>query len=221
LRATLLLDRDGGELKSLLVTSSLPGEGKTTTAINTAITLAESGAKVLLIDGDLRRPSLHEIFNVSNEQGLSTALSNGVAASDLWSIITRPELGQLSLLSAGPRIKNPGKVLAHEKLRQLFATLKTQFTHIVIDSPPIVAFADSVVLSSEVDGVLMVVQGGKSPQEIVMRSMKLLEDVDANILGVVLNNTKLQPVDSYYKSYCRQYYQSPEEKAESLTIEPL
>ena len=221
LRATLLLDRDGSELKSLLVTSSLPGEGKTTTAINTAITLAESGANVLLIDGDLRRPSLHEIFNVSNEQGLSTALSNGLAASDLWSIIKRPELGELSLLTAGPRLKNPAKVLGHEKLRQLLTTLETQFTHIVIDSPPIVAFADSAVLSSEVDGVLMVVQGGKSPQEIVMRSMKLLEDVDANILGVVLNNTKLQPVDSYYQSYCRQYYQSPESKAVALAEEPV
>jgi polysaccharide biosynthesis transport protein len=219
LRATLMLDRDGCELKSLLVTSSLPGEGKTTTAINIAITLAESGANVLLIDGDLRRPSLHEIFNVTNEQGLSTALSDGLTASDLSSIIKKPELGELSLLTSGPPLKNPAKVLGHERLRQLLAMLESQFTHIVIDSPPIVAFADSLILGAEVDGVLMVVQGGKSPQEIVVRSMKLLDDVDAVILGVVLNNTKLQPIDSYYHRYYHEYYQSSEAKATSRSAE--
>ncbi len=220
LRATLLLDRDGSELKSLLITSSIPGEGKTTTAINTAITLAESGANVLLIDGDLRRPSLHQIFNVTNDQGLSTALSDELSPSELWSIIKKPGLGELSLLTAGPPLKNPAKVLGHEKLRKLLATLESQFTHIVIDSSPIVAFADSVILSAEVDSVLMVVHGGKTPQEIVLRSMKLLDDVDAIVLGVVLNNTKLQPVDSYYESYRRQYYQIPESRAAALTEEP-
>ena len=217
LRTTLLLSRDGCELKSMLVTSSLPGEGKTTTAINTAISLAESGANVLLIDGDLRRPSLHKIFNVNNERGLSTALSNGLTASDLLSIITRPELGELSLLTSGPSLKNPTKLFSHERLRQLLTALESEFTHIVIDSPPIVPFADGVILSAAVDGVLMVVQGGKSPQEIVLRSMKLLDDVDAVILGVVLNNTRLQPLDTYYQTYCQQYYQSPEAKAAGLS----
>jgi Mrp family chromosome partitioning ATPase len=89
----------------------------------------------------------------------------------------------------------------------------------VIDSPPIVPFADSLILGAEVDGVLMVVQGGKSPQEIVLRSMKLLDDVDAVILGVVLNNTKLQPLDTYYQTYCQQYYQSAEGKAAGHSAE--
>jgi capsular exopolysaccharide synthesis family protein len=215
----LLLPRDGCELKSLLVTSSLPGEGKTTAAINTAISLAESGAKVLLIDGDLRRPNLHKIFQVNNEHGLSSALSDGLNGSDVWSIIQKPELGELSLLTAGPPLKNLAKHFGHEKLCQLLATLESKFTHIVIDSPPIVPFADSVVLSAEVDGVLMVVQGGKSPQEIVLRSMKLLDDVDAVILGVVLNNTRLQPLDTYYQTYCQQYYQRPEAEAAGLSAE--
>ena len=125
----------------------------------------------------------------------------------------------LSLLTSGPQLKNLGKLLDHEKLRQLFATLGSKFTHMVIDSPPIVPFADSVILSAEVDGVLMVVQGGKSPQEIVLRSMKLLDDVDALILGVVLNNTKLQPLDTYYQTYCQQYYQSAESKAAGHSAE--
>ena len=209
-RAGLLLSRDGGELKSLLVTSSLPGEGKTTTAINTAVSLAESGGNVLLIDADLRRPRLHKILEVSNEDGFSSALSAGLDSSDLLSIIKRTELSGLSLLTSGPQPEHSAKLLDHEKLRQLLATLESKFSHIVIDSPPIVPFADSVILSAAVDGVLMVVQGGKSPQEIVNRAMKLLDDVDAVILGVILNRTKLQPPDTYYQSYCQRYYRTPE-----------
>jgi len=206
LRATLSLSRDGFELKSLLVTSSLPSEGKTTTAINTAISLAESGANVLLVDGDLRRSNLHELLNVNNERGLSDALSNTMDSSEILSLINKTQVPGLSLLTSGPQLKDSARLLDYQKLRQLITTLEPEFTYVVIDSPPIVPFADSVILAAEVDGVLMVVQGGKSPQEIVLRSMRLLDDVDAMIVGVVLNNTKLQPPDTYYQSYCRKYY---------------
>ncbi len=206
LRATLLLSRDGLELKSLLVTSSLPSEGKTTTAINTAISLAESGANVLLVDGDLRRPNLHQLLEVNNERGLSNALSNGMDSSEILSLIKKTEVQGLSLLTSGPQLKESVRLLDYEKLRQIITTLESKFTHVVIDSPPIVPFADSVILAAEVDGVLMVVQGGKSPQEIVLRSIRLLDDVDAVVVGVVLNNTKLQPLDTYYQSYCQKYY---------------
>lgn len=208
LRATLLLSRDGSDLRTLLVTSSLPGEGKTTAAINTSISLAESGANVLLIDGDLRRPSLHKIFGVSNDRGLSTALNDRLVGSDLMSIIQNPEMAKLSLLTSGPALENPTKLFEHDNLHQLLAALESKFTYVVIDSPPIVPFADSVILGSEVDGVLMVVQSGKTPRELVVRSMQLLEDVDASILGVVLNNAKPQPIDTYYHKYYHKYYQS-------------
>jgi capsular exopolysaccharide synthesis family protein len=214
LRASLLLSRDGFELKSMLVTSSLPSEGKTTTAINTAVSLAESGANVLLVDGDLRRPSLHRILDVTNEDGFSSALRNGLEGPELLTLVKETELRGLSVLPSGPQSNDSATLLDHGKLRQIIATLEAKFTHIVIDSPPIVPFADSVILGAEVDGVLMVVQGGKCPQEIVLRSMKLLDDVDAVILGVVLNNTKLQPLDTYYQSYCQQYYQGADAKAE-------
>ncbi|MEP6911756.1 MAG: polysaccharide biosynthesis tyrosine autokinase, partial [bacterium] len=221
LRVSLLLSRGGCALRSLLVTSSLPGEGKTTTAINTAISLAESGANVLLIDGDLRRPHLHTIFEVDNERGLCTALSDGLAESDVLRLIRKTKITELSLLTSGPVPANPSRLFDHEKVHQLMATLESNFTHIIIDSPPIVAFADSVILSAQVDGVIMVVHGGKSPQEIVLRSMKLLNDVDASVLGVVLNNTKVQPFDSYYESYCLQYYQSREPKDAGFSAEAL
>ena len=206
LRATLLLSREGLELKSLLVTSSLPTEGKTTTAINTAISLAESGSNVLLVDGDLRRPNLHEILKVDNDYGLTNALSNGIEGAEILSLIKTTPVEGLSLLTSGPQLKDSARLLDHQKLSQIIATLESNFTHIVIDSPPIVPFADSVILGAEVDGVLMVVQGGKSPQEIVLRSMRLLDDVDAVIVGILLNNTKLQPIDTYYQSYCQKYY---------------
>lgn len=206
LRATLLLSKDGLGLKSLLVTSSLPSEGKTTTAINTAISLAESGANVLLVDGDLRRSHLHEILEVDNDQGLSNALSNGMDSDEILSLIKKTEVEGLSLLPSGPQLKDSARLMDHEKLRHIIEILESKFTHVVIDSPPIVPFADSVILGAEVDGVLMVVQGGKSPQEIVLRSIRLLDDVDAVILGVLLNNTKLQPLDTYYQSYCQKYY---------------
>jgi capsular exopolysaccharide synthesis family protein len=206
LRAALLLSRGEVELKSLLVTSSLPSEGKTTTAINTAISLAESGANVLLVDADLRRPNLHELLAVNNDYGLTNALSNGMDSSQILSLIQKTEVEGLSLLTSGPQLNDSARLLDYEKLRKVITTLESKFTHVVIDSPPIVPFADSVVLAAEVDGVLMVVQGGKSPQEIVLRSMKLLDDVDAVIVGVVLNNTSLQPLDTYYQRYCRKYY---------------
>jgi succinoglycan biosynthesis transport protein ExoP len=221
LRASLLVSRGGCAVTSLLVTSSLPGEGKTTTAINTALSLAEAGANVLLVDGDLRRPSLHMIFEVSNERGLSTALSNGLAGSELLALIKRPEMSGLSLLTSGPLRVNPAKLLDRETLRRLMAILEANFTHIIIDSPPIFPFADSVLLSAEVDGVLLVVQGGKSPQEVVLRSKKLLDDVDALTLGVVINNTELQPFDNYYQKYCRQYYKKSEAKAAGLSADTL
>lgn len=206
LRAALLLSRDGLELKSLLVTSSLPSEGKTTTAINTAVSLAESGSNVLLVDGDLRRPNLHKILEVDNVDGLSNALSNGMDSSEILSLVKQTQVEGLSVLTSGQQLKESARLLDHEKLSQIIATLEAKFTHVVIDSPPIVPFADSVILGAEVDGVLLVVQGGKSPQEIVFRSMRLLDDVDAVIVGVLLNNTKLQPLDTYYQSYCKKYY---------------
>jgi len=146
------------------------------------------------------------MLEVDNDYGLSNALSNGMESSRILSLVRKTQVEGLSLLTSGPQLKDAARLLDHEKLSQVIATLESNFTHVIFDSPPIVPFADSVILGAEVDGVLMVVQGGKSPQEIVLRAMRLLDDVDAVIVGILLNNTKLQPLDTYYQSYCQKYY---------------
>ncbi|HEX8709563.1 MAG TPA: polysaccharide biosynthesis tyrosine autokinase [Pyrinomonadaceae bacterium] len=206
LRTSVLLSTAGHAPKTLLVTSSVPSEGKTTTAVNLAISLAQTGASVLVIDADMRRPRLHSIFEVDKRNGLSTILSSEITDAEVFSMIEQHEASGLHLLTSGSIPPNPAELIGSEQMRRLIATLETTFTHIVIDSPPIASFTDGVLLGSIVDGVLLVVHGGKSTRNVVKRSRQLLLDVGAKILGVVLNNVELHSHDYYY--YQRYYQQS-------------
>ncbi|MGI8639513.1 MAG: GumC family protein [Pyrinomonadaceae bacterium] len=203
LRTSILLSTAGRAPKSLLITSSLPAEGKTTTAINTAISLAQTGAKVLIIDADMRRPRLHSIFNISNAGGLSTLLSTELADENLIDVISYDEESKLNLLPSGPVPPNPAELIGSEQMSNLLKKLQTHFTHIVIDSPPIASFTDGVLIASMVDGVILVVHSGKSSRQIVRRSKQLLQDIGVKIFGVVLNNVNLNSQDNsyYYQSY--------------------
>ena len=203
LRTSILLSTAGHAPKSLLVTSSLPAEGKTTTAVNTAISLAQTGAKVLIIDADMRRPRLHSIFNISNASGLSTLLSTELADENLIDVITYDEESKLNLLTSGPVPPNPAELIGSEQMSNLLKKLQTHFTHVVIDSPPIASFTDGVLIASMVDGVILVVHSGKSSRQIIRRSKQLLQDIGVKIFGVVLNNVSLNSQDNsyYYQSY--------------------
>src|ERR1700730_13248701 len=209
LRPSILLSTAGRAPKSLLVTSSLPGEGKTTTAVNTAISLAQTGASVVIIDADMRRPRLQSIFDLKGQAGLSSILSSDVAGDDLFSLIAKDESTGLNILTSGPVPPNPAELLGSDQMRNLLATLQTRFTHFVFDSPPVNSFTDGVLISTMVDGVLLVVHGGKSSRHIVRRSKQLLQDVGAKIFGVVLNNVSLQSHDYYYY---QSYYSKDSEK---------
>lgn len=204
LRTSVLLSTAGHAPKTLLVTSSVPSEGKTTTAVNTAISLSQTGAKVLVIDGDMRRPRLHNIFEIENRQGLSTILSSEYGEAEILSMITQHEDGNLYLLTSGPVPPNPAELIGSDQMRRLIGTLEDNFTHIVIDSPPIASFTDGVLIAAMVDGVLLVVHAGKSSRGIVRRSRQLLQEVGAKIFGVVLNNANLRSQDGYY--YYQSYY---------------
>ncbi len=204
LRTSVLLSTAGRAPKTLLVTSSLPGEGKTTTAVNTAVSLAQTGVKVAIIDADMRRPRLRSIFDLPDGDGLSSILSSEMTTDEMLATIARDEVSGLYVLRSGPVPPNPAELLGSDQMRKLIELLSKHFTHIVIDSPPVNSFTDGVLIASIVDGVLLVVHGGKSSRGVVRRSRQLLTDVGAKIFGVVLNNVSVRSHDYYY--YHRRYY---------------
>ncbi|MEN3327391.1 MAG: polysaccharide biosynthesis transport protein [Acidobacteriota bacterium] len=207
LRTSLLLSSAGKPPKRILITSSQPAEGKTTTGINTAFMLAQTGAQVLMIDCDLRRPRLHAQFDLPNTNGLTTWLSGEKNLDGL--IQTCEKAPNLKILTCGPVPPNPAELLGSQEMRKLLDILSEQYAHIIIDSPPAISFTDASILSTMVDGVILVVHGGRSSRAVVRRAKQQLMDVGAHIFGVVLNNVKVETHDEYYYSrYYSNYYQT-------------
>ena len=204
LRTSILLSTAGHAPKSLLITSSLPSEGKTTTATNTAISLAQTGAKVLIVDADMRRPRLHQVFGIENGEGLSTLLSSDFDESDVTNVVRQDPGTKLFLMTSGPIPPNPAELIGSEQMTKVLKILHNQYTHVVIDSPPIASFTDGVLIASMVDGVILVVHSGKSSRQVIKRSRQLLSDIGAKTLGVVLNNVNLRSQDNYH--YYQSYY---------------
>ncbi len=217
LRTSVMLSTAGRPPKSLLVTSSFPSEGKTTTAINMALTLSQTGAKVIIIDADMRRPRLHTVFDLNNSNGLSTLLSSEMSEESVMdTIVDSPLAGSLNMLTAGRVPPNPAELLGSEQMRRLLRLLETHFDHIIIDSPPVASFTDGVLIASIVDGVLLVVHSGKSARGVAKRSKQILLDVGAKVIGVVLNRAVLRSHDYYYHGYYNDsYYSTPPESPES------
>jgi capsular exopolysaccharide synthesis family protein len=211
LRTSVLLSSAGSPPKTILVTSSQPGEGKTTTVVNTAMSLAQLGASVLIIDCDLRKPSAHKMFGASQTVGISTYLSRDVKIDQLIQKLPMPNM---SLLACGPVPPNPAELISSEKMRTMLATLAERYDHILIDSPPIINVTDSVILSRLVDGVILVVHGGRSTRDVVRRGRQELASVGAKIFGVVLNNVDLHG-EGYYEGYYHGYYGSEHQAMET------
>lgn len=204
LRTSILLSTAGRAPKSLLVSSSLPSEGKSTIATNTAISLAQTGARVLIIDADMRRPRLHSIFNIENGNGLSTLLASELTDNEITNSLKQDEKTKLFIMTSGPIPPNPAELIGSEQMVSLLRILQNRFTHIVIDSPPIASFTDGVLIASMVDGVILVVHAGRSSRQVVRRSRQMLQEIGAKIFGVVLNNVNLNNKDNYY--YYQSYY---------------
>lgn len=204
LRTSLLLSTAGQAPRTILVTSSQPSEGKTTTAVNTAVMLAQTGAEVLIMDCDLRRPRLHSHFGLANTHGLTNCLSGEAEIDTLMQ--TYEKLPNLKVLTSGPVPPNPAELLGSDEMRKVLAALSERFAHIIVDSPPAISFTDAAILSTLVDGVILVVHGGHSSRAVVRRAKQQLVDVGAHIFGVVLNKVKIEAEDYYYGYYSKYYY---------------
>ncbi|MEO8073249.1 MAG: polysaccharide biosynthesis tyrosine autokinase [Acidobacteriota bacterium] len=203
LRTSLLFSSAGKPPQTILVTSSQPAEGKTTTAINSAITLAQSGAEVVIIDCDLRRPRLHSHFGLDNVSGLTNYLSGERNPANL--LKTFPELPNLKIITSGPLPPNPAELLSSNEMKNLLQYLKGNYKHIIIDSPPAISFTDAAILATVVDGVILVALAGKSSIHLMRRFKQRLGTLGARIYGVVLNGIKSDSVEYGYYGYGQSY----------------
>jgi polysaccharide biosynthesis transport protein len=216
LRTSILLSQADHPPQVILVTSALPREGKTTAAANLAVTLAQLGDKTVLVDADLRKPGVGRLLNLAGGKyaGLSSYLA-GVSSLDLVSV-PHPAIPNLVAIPTGPLPPNPADLLSSHKLVEAIAELRTKFKFIVIDSPPVMAATDAVILSVQADGVLLVVRSGETPKEAFTRTRDLLSSVKCRILGVVLNAVDASAPDYYYsyRYYPYSYGYGPQEAAE-------
>jgi capsular exopolysaccharide synthesis family protein len=216
LRTALLLSQADHPPQVILVTSALPREGKTTAAANLAVTLAQLGDRTLLIDADLRKPGVGRLLNMSDGKyaGLSSYLA-GVSSLDLVAV-PHPVIANLVAIPTGPLPPNPADLLSSRKLSDALRQLRSQYKFIVIDSPPIMAATDAVILSVQADGVLLVVRSGETPKEAFTRARDLLTSVKCRLLGVVLNAVDSTAPDYYYsyRYYPYSYGYGPQEAAE-------
>jgi len=196
LRTSLLLSNLGAPPKVIMVTSARPQEGKTTTSINTAIVLAQKGVRVLLIDADLRRPSIHKTLGMGPRSGLSNVLTG--SATMQQTITTSPILPNLFIMPAGTPPPNPAELLASSNMRDLLAELRGLYDHIVIDTPPTLSVTDAVVLSPRADATILVIRSGQTTKQALRRSREILMQVNAHVAGVLLNAVDLTSPDYYY-----------------------
>jgi exopolysaccharide transport family protein len=209
LRTSLLLSNLGAPPKVIMVTSARPQEGKTTTSINTAIVLAQKGVRVLLIDADLRRPSIHKTLGMGPRSGLSNVLTG--SATMQQTITTSPILPNLFIMPAGMAPPNPAELLASSNMRDLILELRTMYDHIVIDTPPTLSVTDAVVLSPRADATILVIRSGQTTKQALRRARDILMQVNAHVAGVLLNAVDLTSPDYYYyyeyQGKYTQYYQ--------------
>ena len=190
--------------KSLVITSSVPREGKTLTAVNLAMMIANSGERVLLVDADMRKPRVHTIFNDKNESGLSEFLSG---KNDFNSVVRHSGNDNLYVVTAGKATHRPAELLSSERMKLFLENATSEFSKIIFDSPPIALVTDAQILSTICTGVVLIAEGGKATRDLLNRSKDLLEKVDARILGIIVNNISLTNDSySYPHYYYRKYY---------------
>ncbi|WP_317620579.1 CpsD/CapB family tyrosine-protein kinase [Priestia megaterium] len=183
------------DIKTIVLTSSGAEEGKSTTSSNLATVYAQQGLNVLLIDADLRKPTSHYTFRLENHIGLTNVLTR---QSTLAQAVQESEIPHLSVLTSGPIPPNPSELLASAQMAELLKEMKKQFDMIIFDTPPILAVADAQILANQVDGTILVVSSGKTEKDAALKSKELLSNAKGKLLGIVLNNRKVEEGNYYY-----------------------
>jgi capsular exopolysaccharide synthesis family protein len=203
IRTSLLLSSADKKPKTIMVTSALPEEGKSTTLSNLAVTLAQAGKTVLIVDSDFRKPTQHKIFKVRNINGLTNYLTSEMEVNAL---VKATDIPKLFLINVGPVPPNPAELLGSEKMGNLIETLKQWFDFILLDSPPLLTVSDAMVLGPKIDGMILVVWGGKTSREALKQAKEKLDMVKIKCLGVVINNINIQEHDYNYMYQYYNYY---------------
>ncbi|MCA0985191.1 CpsD/CapB family tyrosine-protein kinase [Halobacillus yeomjeoni] len=195
IRTNLEFSSVDSKLETMLVTSASPSEGKSITTGNTAVVFAQQGKKVLLVDADLRKPTIHYTFRLNNTMGLSNYLVNDYAIND---IINETHVENLDVVTCGPIPPNPSELLGSMKMQRFIQEAKNHYDMIIFDTPPVLAVADSQILSNFVDGVLLVLRSKQTEQEAAIKAKEQLVQAKANILGAVLNDREVKYSNYYY-----------------------
>ncbi len=203
IRTGILFSSADAAPQVILVSSAGPEEGKTSCAANLAVTMAQAGSNVLIIDCDMRRPRVHKLFNIGRDAGISSVL---VGSSELNDVVVNTDIANLDIIPCGPIPPNPSELLGSRKMEHLVKALRKKYTRIIIDSPPLTAVTDSVLLSKIVDGTILVIRAGETPRQVVQNGLSQLHTVNAHILGAVLNGVTTGKDSYYYYQYYYYYY---------------
>lgn len=188
LRTNIQIFNKNKQLKSLMVTSAQPHEGTSTIVSNLAIPMVQTGQRILLIDGNLRKPAIHHAFRLSNQVGLASLLNKEV---ELDEVVQEVKGMGLKVITAGPAVYNPAELLSLPDMRKLLEQLQEEYDMVLLDTPPVLPVSDGLMLAGLVDAVLLVIRSGKVLEEYAKKAKALLENAGANVLGTVLNNKKL------------------------------
>jgi len=208
LRTNIEFSSLGEALQIIMITSAQPEEGKTTTAINLAVAFAQANKKVVIVDADLRKPTLHYIFQKHNRGGLSSIIAQ---QKGIETMAHETHINNLWVIPSGPIPPNPSEMLASGRFDELLGELRAQFDIVIIDTPPSLAVTDPQLVASKCDGVLLVINTGKVKRQAALRVKEGLDRVNARLLGVVLNNMKRSKADAQYYYY----YSSREQESGS------
>jgi capsular exopolysaccharide synthesis family protein len=206
IRTALLLSSADRPVKTMAVTSTLPGEGKTVSVANLAVTLAQSGKTVLVVDADLRRPRQHRLFKVKNTFGLTTYLTDSVSVKD---VVKSTDIPNLFLVNAGPIPPNPAELLGSDKMTRFIKMMREECDFMLFDLPPMLEISDALILGAKVDGLVLVVWGDKTSREALKKTREKLDMLKVRTLGVIINNVTLPHHGGYYyKDYFQSYHRS-------------